>query len=177
MKKLLIPLVALVLMGQSCLPVPPGPEETPVELPPAAPVEMRVFDASGNPVPDNTITKQHRIGQSSCPDAFEPQVIEFPSGFEGAQIAPTTNVSWLDLPEFITSGEPFEMKFNCGITDFTTHSEQAKVTLDFAKYLQEHPGIEHVGGIPPAGTFIIILGACKGPCPDDVLMPAPNETP
>ena len=166
----------LVFIGGGCPPTAPTPESEETTQPPAETIyQMHVLDAAGNLVPGNMVMKQHRIGQSTCPDQYPPMTIEFPAGFEGAQIAPTTNVSWLNLPDTITSGKPFEMEFNCHITNFATHREQAQIIIDFAKYVQEHPGMEHTGGVPQAGTFIVVVDACKGECPEE--MPTPEVTP
>jgi len=130
---------------------------------------LRILDLEGMPFLNDVVRKEHNIGQSTCPDPLPPVVAELPPEFEGAEIPVTTDVSWLELPDFITSGEPFDMLFNCGINDFTNHSEIAEVKIDLEAYAESHPGLEHTAGTPSGGTFFVVMDTCNGPCPDFAL--------
>jgi hypothetical protein len=167
MKKLFPLFIALALAGVAC----PGQTPTPAEQPtgteppaaeqPSGDVGLRLFDVDGNPLPNNIVHKLHHIGVSPCPDAFAPLTVDFPAGLEEAEAIPMTDVGWLDLPDIITSGEPFEMRFNCGINRFDDHSEVAAVKLDFSQYIATHPGVEHLAGAEIGATFIIVTDTCN----------------
>ncbi|MEA3249643.1 MAG: hypothetical protein U9Q03_04800 [Patescibacteria group bacterium] len=177
MKRLAFLLLSLVLMGSSCIfdrSIEP-PTEYPGAIPPPMTTndagQLQMFDAAGNPLADNVVRKEHNIGTSSCPDPLGPLSVNFPPGFEGASIPPSTDAAWLDLPPSVTPGEPFDLAFNCNISDFTNHKEVGQVNFDFNSYAQDHPGLEHLGGTEKGGTFFVVMDTCNGPCVADFDLP------
>lgn len=174
MKRLSLLFAVLVLVGMGCTttlpqPQPEGPLPTTTES--QVQDELRVLDADGAPLAENTVRKVHRIGSSPCPDRFEPIILDYPEGWGDVPLPPNTDVSWLDIPDAVTPGEPFEMKFNCNINRFDTHGEVAQVNFDFSAFAEENPGIEHEAGVPPGGTFIVVTETWDEPPVADFALP------
>lgn len=173
MKKLSILFAALVLLGAGCLFSQPQPAEGPAGTEPTTQGDetLRLYDESGALIVELTVSKQHRIGTSPCPDMFGPISVEWPAGWGDVPLPPSTNVPWLDLPDMVTPGEPFQMGFNCNINRFDTHGEVAAVNFDFAGFAAEHPGVEHQAGAPANGTFFVITETWDGPPVADFALP------
>jgi len=173
MKHKIVAVVAvLALAGAGCLFTnPSAPSGDSAAEPPASDDVFRLYDNDSNLIVEMVVRKQHQIGSSPCPDVFEPVSVEFPPGWGDVALPPTTNVSWLDLPETVQSGQPFEMGFNCNIDRFDTHGEVAAVNFDFAGFAADHPGIEHGAGAPPGGTFFVVTETWTEPPVADFDLP------
>lgn len=173
MKKFFLLSAVLILAGAGCpLSTPPPSDVSPAAAPEVRPEDtLRLYDENGGLLLDMTVRKIHRIGSSPCPDMFGPVTVEFPEGWGDVPLPPSTDVPWLDLPDSVTSGEPFEMGFNCNINRFDSHAEAATVNFDFSAYAKEHPGIEHTAGVPSGGTFIVVTETWDKPPVADFALP------
>ena len=73
-----------------------------------------------------TIQKQHIIGETNCPTPLGNVTVNGPAG--GSWFI-SGLPSWLQMPQEGSFGAAVPLAFNCQITDFTTHQEQAQVQV------------------------------------------------
>jgi len=105
--------------------------------------EVRVLDADGEPLPDNTVKTTHVIGKDNCPQKLAPITID---------LSPLLDVSFEDWKQPNLDNIPAEdnhiidvddisqtdpnvptftinSSFNCGVEDFTTHIESSSISF------------------------------------------------
>lgn len=74
----------------------------------------------------------HTIGRSSCPDSFDnPLTVSGPEGGSW-RLDSSTLPGWLNMPlsgTFETETVELDLRFNCGIRDFSAHTESGRVKV------------------------------------------------